>query len=73
MQVADLSRFLFILKVSVNEADSEEEGLIITLEIGKHLNHPVYHSSTQGWRDFVPHKTVIGEEFHFELSCVVKY
>ena len=45
VKVADF-HFLFCeLKVSVLQRDSQEESLVIAPEIGKHLNHPVNHTS----------------------------
>ena len=65
MQITDLSCFLLVLEVPVNEAHSEEECLVVTLEVGKHLDHPVDHSGTQGWRDFVSHEAIISQKLHF--------
>ena len=73
MQITDFSCFLLVLEVSVDKAHSEEECLVVTLEVSKHLDHPVDHSRTQCWRDFVSHEAVISQKLHFKLSCVVKY
>ena len=72
MQITDLPCFLLIFEVSVDEAYSEEECLVVTLEVGKHLDHPVNHSRTQCWRDFMSHEAIISQKLHFKLSCVVK-
>ena len=73
MQITYLSCVLLILEVSVDEAHSEEEGLVVTFEVGKYLDHPVDHSGTQCWRDFVSHEGIVSQELDFQLSCVVKY
>ena len=73
VQITYLSCVLLILEVSVDEAHSEEEGLVVTFEVGKYLDHPVDHSGTQCWRDFVSHEGIVSQELDFQLSCVVKY
>ena len=47
MQVTDLFNIDAAFEISVHKGDSEEEGLVIALEVRKHFNHPVYHPSSQ--------------------------
>ena len=72
MQLADLVRYIGLLKVAVHERDSEEEGLVLALEVGQHLDHPVDHASSQRGRDLVPGETVRGltSELHLPLILV---
>ncbi len=46
VQIANLSPFLLVLKVSVKKRDGKEEGLVVTLKVGEHLDHPVNHASS---------------------------
>ena len=73
VQITDFPCVLLVLEVSVDEAHSEEECLVVTFEVGKHLDHPVDHSGTQCWRDFVSHEGIVSQKLDFELSRVVEY
>lgn len=73
MQITDFSCVLLVFEVSVDEANSEEECLVVTFEVGKYLDHPVDHSGTQGWRNFVSHEGIVTQKLDFEFPCVVKY
>ena len=44
VKVTDFFNMFAVFKVTVHETYSEEEGLIITFEIGEYFNHPVNHS-----------------------------
>ena len=70
VQVGDLPPFVLILKVAIQERDSQEEGLIVALKVCEHLNHPVDHASTQGWRDLVLDEAVVSEVLQLELPHV---
>ena len=61
---------MFVLEESVEQANTEEEGLVVTLEVGEDLNHPVNHASAQGWSDFVYQQGVLGVELGLELTEV---
>ena len=73
VQVADLPDLHLVLKVAVHQADRQEEGLVITLEVGEHLYVPVDHASTQGRRDLVPDQAVVREELLLKLLGIVQY
>ena len=55
VKITDLSGLRLALKVAVEERNSQEEGLIVTLKVCEYLNHPVDHASAQGWGDLVLH------------------
>ena len=70
VQVRNLSRILLVLEVPVHQAHSQEEGLIVALEVSEDFNHPVNHSSSQNWGNFVLDETVSGQQLLFKFTNV---
>lgn len=73
VQVADLPNLNLVLKVSVHQANRQEEGLVIALEVGKHLYVPVYHARSQGRSNLVANQAVVRAELLLKLFGVVQY
>lgn len=58
MEAGDFQWAWTILEVTIHERDGDEEGLIIAVEVGEHLDDPVHHTSAD-WRcDLVPLETI---------------
>ena len=53
MKVIDGELLLGVFKEPVKDSSRQEESLIVTFEIGKHLNHPVDHSGPHLAIDFI--------------------
>ena len=49
-----------------------EESLIVALEVGEDLDHPVDHASTQSRSNSVFEKAVFSVVFHFELAHIIR-
>lgn len=62
MQIAHLLGFLDSLEVSIKKRNSDEESLIIALEVGKDFDHPVNHSCSEDWSDLMSLKAVLNVE-----------
>lgn len=60
MQACDLQWLRTVLEVTIHERYGYEEGLIITVEVGQHLDDPVDHASTNWSRDLVPLQAIRG-------------
>lgn len=58
MQIVDFFLSLHVLQISVLQVDSQKVGLVVTLEVSQHLNHPVRHSSPKLVGDTVVTETV---------------
>ena len=70
VQITNFSRLLLALEVAIEERCCQEECLVVTLEISQYFNHPVDHSSSESWRDFMPDQAILSKELLFKLSCV---
>lgn len=53
VEVGDFLALTLVFEVAVQQTDGEEEGLVFTLEVGEHFNHPVYHAGSQVGSDLV--------------------
>lgn len=73
MEIWYFSSFLFSLEISVEEWDSQEESLVITLEISEDFNHPVDHPWSESPCDLVSTQTVSSVELNFQFSLVLIY
>lgn len=71
MQVPYLLLALAPKEVAVHEANGQEEGQVITLEVSQHLDHPVDHPGSEGPRHGgVLAQTVCRQEFEFLLTKI---
>lgn len=61
---------MFSFEVPVQDGNGEEEGLVVALEVGEHLNHPVDHAGAQRWSDLVLDQAVRGVELVLQLPLV---
>lgn len=59
VKVTDFHSFLTELEKPILERNSEEKCLIVTSEVGEHLNHPVDHSGSQSRSYFVAAQAVV--------------
>ena len=60
MQVTNLDRIGAHPEETVQKTDSQEESLVVTLEISEHLDHPVDHPCSETLCDFVSIQEVSG-------------
>jgi len=60
MQVTNLDRIGAQSEEAVQETDSQEESLVVTLEISEHLDHPIDHPCSETLCDFVSIQEVGG-------------
>lgn len=65
VEVSHFSRVVLALEEAVKDGHREEESLVITLEVCKHFNHPVYHARAESWSYFVLYQTVVSIELYF--------
>lgn len=70
MQIWNFLRGLICLQEPVEETDSKEEGLVVTLEVSEHFDHPVDHSCSQRRCDLMVLKTRLGRVKFLQLPCV---
>ena len=70
MQVADLSRLSLALEVSVEQRDSQEESLVVTLKVCKHLDHPVYHASPERRSDLMFDQAILSKTLQLQLARI---
>ena len=73
VEVADLPDLGLVLEIAVHQTHSEEECLIIALEVGQYLYLPVDHACSQGWRDLVSDQTIVCGELLLQLLGIVQY
>ena len=71
MQVANLDRIRAQSEETVQETDSQKEGLVLTLEISEHLDHPIDHPCSQTLCDFVSIQEVSRLILSLQLSQVL--
>ena len=70
MKITYLFLDLASFEISIEETNSQEECLIITFEIGKDLNHPIDHSSSEVDIDIMCIKSIRSIKFKFKFSQV---
>ena len=70
MEFGDFKCALFLIEEAVHERKGDEESLIVTAEIGHHLDHPIYHPGAQHRGDFVPLEAGLRRVFELDLSEV---
>ena len=70
VEVGDLSGVLLVLEEAVQDRDGQEEGLVVTLEVGQDFDHPVNHAGPKGGSYFVLDEAVLGVELDLELSLI---
>ena len=70
VQVGNLTPLRLVLEVAIKEAHCKEEGLVIALEVSKHLDHPVNHACSQRRRNLMPHQTVRRQMLLLQLAHV---
>lgn len=70
MQVSDLLGLLLSFKVPVEKTGCQEERLVLTLEIGQHLDHPVDHAGSEYRGNLVILEAIIRSVSLLELARV---